>query len=437
MKPIEQIPIKESKAELESLYKTSSPFLRPRIEMLIILIKEPVITKPELARRLDVAYNSITKWHELYKQTGINGLLEVKRGKYRHGRDTGFSPEIYQAIEQRHALQPFQSYVELHKWVRSKYLPTIKYSTLIKYLDMHFDGSLKIMKIIELPVKESLPELSRLHEKSLPRMKPRVEMLMALKKNSRISRAELADKLHVSYGSIIKWTSIYNKGGIEKLLEYKLKLVITPKVYAFIEKQFIDNKFKSFSLLYEKVTREYLPGIKYYTLHRYVHRHFASELENAKAMHFPIKEQAKELELLYKKSSNNRKPRIKMLQAIKENPALTKFELADICEVAVGSIHRWCKLYRNGGLNNMLEIKMRGRKRFEMPIGTHEAIGKKLREEPEMSIIELYNWVKSQAVPAMSYNKLYRYIRRNFDIPMSNGSFRYQASESSLLNRVA
>src|SRR6202789_4226347 len=83
MKTIKQISIKESPDQLAALLKDSKEFLKPRIQLLLILAKDPVTTKPRLARRLDVAYNSITKWLELYIEGGLEKLLEIKRGKYK------------------------------------------------------------------------------------------------------------------------------------------------------------------------------------------------------------------------------------------------------------------------------------------------------------------------------------------------------------------
>jgi transposase len=438
MKPIIDIDIKESKAELEELYKNSSSFLQPRIQMFIMLLKEPGLSKSQLARRLNVVYNSISKWHELYSAGGIEKLLEVRRGKYRLGNGSamGFSANVYEAIEKRHAVEPFQSYVELHQWIKDNYLPVIKYSTLIKYIDIHYGGSFKVTRILELPVKESTTDLQAMHARCLPRMKPRIEMLIALKQNEKISRVNLANKLKVSYGSVIKWSNIYKQGGIGKLLEYKLTLIITPEVYAYIENRFKQNKFSNFSELYRKISKDYLPDIKYYTLHRYVHRHFRGEINTAKALSMPIKETMQELKDLSNKNSGDKKRRMKMLMSLKEDPALTKMELGDICGVAVGSIHRWCKLYKQGGLNRMLEIKMRGRKRLELPDEVDSLLAKKIKREPDTSVKDLHEWLTSFYREPMSYNKLYRYIRRNFDNPVSV-NYNHKINEQRTFSRVA
>jgi transposase len=438
MKPIIDIDIKESKAELDELYKNSSSFLQPRIQMFLMLLKEPHLTKSQLARRLNVVYNSISKWQELYNTGGIEKLMEVRRGKYRLGNGSamGFSANVYEAIEKRHAAEPFQSYVELHQWVKKNYLPVLKYSTLIKYIDIHYGGSFKVMRILELPIKESVTDLQAIHARCLPRMKPRIEMLIALKQNGKISRANLANKLKVSYGSVIKWSNIYKEGGIEKLLEYKLTLIITPEVYTYIEKQFQQNKFANFSELYRKISKDYLPDIKYYTLHRYVHRHFRDELDTAKAMHMPIPETMEDLKDVYSRNSGERKRRVKMLMALKEKPSLTKMELGDIAGVAVGSIHRWCNIYRQGGIDQLLDIKMRGRKRLELPDEVDRMLAKKIKREPDASVKDLHEWVKSFYKQPMSYNKLYRYIRRNFDAPASL-SYGRKMSEPRAFSRVA
>src|ERR1700679_3981918 len=123
MKTIKQISIKESPDQLAALLKDSKEFLKPRIQLLLILAKDPVTTKPRLARRLDVAYNSITKWLELYIEGGLEKLLEIKRGKYKSPdrKTLGFSPEIYAAIEKQHKAEPLQTYVELHTWIKDHY----------------------------------------------------------------------------------------------------------------------------------------------------------------------------------------------------------------------------------------------------------------------------------------------------------------------------
>ncbi len=438
MKPIKQLPIKESLNELESIHKNCSSFLKPRIQMFIILSEEPVITKSQLARRLDVAYNSISKWYELYANGGIGKLMEVKRGKYRNrnGNAIGFSPDIYNAIERRHKIEPFQSYVELHAWVKDNHLPGIKYSTLIKYLGMYFGETLTVTRILELPIKESITDLQTIHARCLPRIKPRIEMLMTLKQNDKMSRLDLANKLNVSYGSIIKWSGIYREGGLEKLLEYKLTLVITPEVFTFIEKQFEQNKFQNFSELYRKVSKNYLPNIKYYTLHRYVHRHFKGELDAAKALNMPIKETVQNLQDMYSKCSAERKQRIRMLMLLKANPSYTKMELANLAGVAVGSIHRWCRLYKDCGLNSMLEMKVRGRKRLQLPTEVHSMIAKKIRHSPDMNITELHDWVTSFYKQGMTYNKLYRYVRRHFNVaPNLNPNGRM--TDNNTLSKVA
>ncbi|MGP8214318.1 MAG: hypothetical protein ACLQQ4_02010 [Bacteroidia bacterium] len=436
MKPIKQLPIKESVAELEVLYNNASSFLKPRIQMFIILSNTPVITKSEMARRLNVAYNSITKWYELYRDGGVEKLLEVRRGKYRNKNGNGFGPEIFSAIENRHAGEPFQSYVELHEWVRKNYLPGIKYSTFMKYIYIQFGESLKITRILELPVKESMADLQALHARCLPRMKPRIEMLMALRQNGKISRFNLANKINASYGSVIKWSNIYRNGGIEKLVEYKLSLVITPEIFTFIEGQFHENKFENFSALYRKVRKSYLPGLKYYTLHRYVHRHFRSEIEATKAMQMPIRETVKELQDMYSKVSNDRKQRIRMLMLLKANPGYAKKELAHLSGVAIGSIHRWCTLYKQSGLDRMLEIKMRGRKRFELPAEIHSLLEKKYMQNPGINITELYEWFVSIYKQGITYNKLYRYVRVHF-ASAPKVSYSHRLMENQSFSRVA
>jgi hypothetical protein len=240
-------------------------------------------------------------------------------------------------------------------------------------------------------------------------------MLICLKKGKNMSRLGLAKEVGAAYGSVAKWITLYKQAGMQKLLEYNVLAVITPEVHKFIEKQFAENKFKNFPKLYAEINEKYIPGIKYFTLHRYVLRHFEEEMKLAKGPQLDIKESLHEFETLFKSCKPRLKARIFMLITIKNNTGIKKSELALYDGIKQDSVYRWCKIYEQGGINALLDIKMSGRKRFIFPRNVHNAIELKLKRNPAMKITTLHKWLVSSVAPGISYNKLYRYVQWNFE----------------------
>lgn len=440
MKPIEGILIKESLTELETLLKNTPAHIKPRVKMLIALKTNEVLNKSQLAQQLDVAYNSVSKWLALYSTGGIQKILEMNRGlhNFNNPKFQSLTPEIFNAIEVRHSREPFQSYVELHEWLKINHSPAIKYSTLIKYIEAYFGNRLSIKRMLQLTVTESLLDLETLSVRSLPRMKPRVKMLIILRKKGKISRSELANELKVSYGSILKWSVMYKTGGVEKLMEYKRLHRINIDVFNYIRNRFADGTFTNFSDLYREIKKEYMPGIQYYTLHRYLHRHFHTEIDAFTAASLPVKETRQELQAMLKKTvPYELRLRIKMLITLKDNPLIGKTELAIECGVAVGSVFRWASLYKQGGIEMLLDMKKRGRKLFELPVETHKLLEKKLKYNPAIGIKELHKWFLSVYTEGMTYNKLYRYVHKHFHDELQVSKQLRVPASSQAYSRVA
>ena len=417
MKGIVDLHIKESLPELEAIRKKCSPYIRPRIKMLILLKNEPQgLTKTQVYKKLNVVYNSVVKWQNLYNEGGIEKLATFKIGRHQlnNGHAFALPKEVYDAIEQQHKKSPFRSYAAMHRWVKEHYVRNIKCTTLIKYVDQYFGNKLHISRIIELKVKESYSELEKIHDGLLPRMQPRIQMLMCLKKERSLTLLGLAKKTGAAYGSVAKWVKLYKQGGMRKLFEYNIPAVITPEVHNFIEKQLAEKSFKSFPLLHSDVNEKYIPGIKYFTLHRYVIRHFAEEVKLAKGPQLEVKESLQYLEELYKKSMPKLKMRLFMLITIKNKPGIKKSELILCDGIKQDSVYRWCKLYEQGGLDALMDIKMSGRKKFMFPANIHNALELKLRRSPAIKLTTLHKWLISTYALGVSYNKLYRYVQLHF-----------------------
>ncbi len=317
--------VKETFQELESLYSVSQPFIKPRIKMLIVLKQEGSITISDLARKTGIVYNSAVKWQNLYRSGGLIGLLDVKKGKNNWNVNSGyvFTKEVIKAIEEAHASKPFKSYTALYKWVKMNHIKNIKYTLFLKHLHSHLDGKIIIDRSININIQESVSALELIHDQCAPRIMPRIKMLIILKKEEKITRRELTQKAGVTMGSIIKWLKIYRQHGLNKLLENKVGSIITSKVHNVIKMKLRTQSFDNFSALHNWINETHLPGVKYYTLHRYVGRHFGNELKMMKAiLTIPVKESLPELEAKLQSVPASLKPRLQMLMAIKENPGI-------------------------------------------------------------------------------------------------------------------
>jgi transposase len=284
MSPI--IQIKESTDELNSFYKESVSHIKPRIHMLLKIKKYPAVTKSKLSRELRISYNSVNGWCTLYAEGGIKKLLEFRETRYHHNSKyyTGFSPHIYKAIEKRHKKEPFESYVELHSWMKDNYFPGVKYPTLVRYISNYFGEQLRITGILHMHIHESLAELEHLYAKSMSRLKLRIGMLIEIKKDETISRKELAHTLGVSYGSILKWSALYEEGGLNKICKYRSPQPLGTAVYDFIRKKIELGDFTTNADLHREIQKSIQPDLKYYTLNRYLAKYFSKELNVLKVM---------------------------------------------------------------------------------------------------------------------------------------------------------
>jgi len=408
--------ITESYDELEKLYEKCSPFMKPRIRMLILLKKENSISPSDLSVKAGIAYNSVIKWNKLYKQGGLEKLLEVMRGKGRWDKHSvfNFPQEVYDAIEKQHIKKPFISYTELFHWTTKNLLPDIKYPQLLKHLHSHFGDKLRVDKTIKLDVDEKVDELESIYSQCLPRIKPRIKMLILIIKQQKVSFADLAKALDVTYGSVVKWHSLYKQKGLKGIIEFNRTSIIKSNLHNNIKEKLARKEFKDFASLFNWVKQNHLPGMNYHTLHRYTYRNFKTDIDLMKQiLSVPVKESVESLEAMNKMNQPALKTRISMLIALKKNPQLKMLELSKMLNASATSIKKWCVLYEGGGTTNLLQVGKRGRRKFIMPTHLHTSIERYLSRNPGISIKELYDHISPDYPEALSYNKLYRYIRVN------------------------
>jgi transposase len=413
-----QVNVKESVEELEKLAKDTAPFIKPRIDMLLVLKQHNTISKSNLAREVGIAYNSAVKWCDFYTEGGLEKLLDVKRGSYNweQNKRVLFSKDVHEAIEKKMQAKAFATYAELYKWIRKEYLSDVKYSTLLKHIHEHFGNKLVIERTLHPDITESLRTLEEMLHTVPQRIKPRINMLIHLKKSDKVTKSGLAKNTGVTYGSIRKWYTLYNEGGINTLLEKRHGNIITSSLHAAIEEQFKKKTTHSFAELFEWVNKQSNVSIRYNTLHRYVCRHFRKNLEELRMiLKVPVKESLQDLFTLGHEATPALKARIAMIVAIKNNPMINKPELSKKLNLKHSSILRWCRLYETGGIERLVEMKSKGRKRLVLPKELHTLIEQKLSRDPFMPVVDLYTQVRATWEGTISYNKLYRYVRRHFN----------------------
>jgi transposase len=339
----------------------------------------------------------------------------VKKGKNNWNANSGFcfTDAVIKAIEEEHVVRPFKSYVALYRWVKENHVKNIKYTWFLKHMHSYLGGKIVIDRSIDISIHESISALELIHGQCALRIMPRIKMLIILKKEPKITRRVLTQRLGVTLGSIIKWLKIYRQNGLNKLLENKVGSIVTSKVHNVIKMKFKAKSFDSFSALYDWIKETHLPGVKYYTLHRYAGRHFSNELKMMKALlTIPVTESLPELETKLKIVPTSLKPRLRMLISIKENPTISKTNLSGLIKVVPGTLDRWCKDYVEGGVEQLITVKKKGRKKSELPIAVHNAILKYISTHPSPNITELHQLITADYARDMTYNRLYRYVRR-------------------------
>ena len=161
-------------------------------------------------------------------------------------------------------------------------------------------------KPLPIVVKETELQLRKEIKKAPTHLKPRIQMLLLIKEGSVSSKRGLAKAIGADPNSIQKWRTQYIKGGIDGLLAFagggKKKSLISSVAHIAIERKLTNPKeaFTSFVQLQDWISEEFVPGINYHTVNKYVKRHFGAKLKVARKSHILKDEQAVEA---FKKTS--------------------------------------------------------------------------------------------------------------------------------------
>lgn len=115
-----KLKITESGEQLKTLLaKQTTARGRERVQALYLLKIGQVKTLKELAVLLGRDPATIYRWFQKYKEDGLEGILEVKKGQ---GRKPAIPPEVMQKLKQ-HLEQPetFNSYGEVKTWLKNQF----------------------------------------------------------------------------------------------------------------------------------------------------------------------------------------------------------------------------------------------------------------------------------------------------------------------------
>jgi hypothetical protein len=151
-----------------------------------------------------------------------------------------------------------------------------------------------------IPVQESVVELKTLLKGSIPFLRPRVQLLIAMKKNGDvpISKRALMEQTGLCSYSVQKWRSLYRDGGIKLLLSHNKtgfkNPIIDSKMKLKLEKKVKDseNGLRGYKELLEWVTTEFKNEISYNTLYKFCRKNFGTKIKVARKYHAKKDEEA-------------------------------------------------------------------------------------------------------------------------------------------------
>lgn len=151
-----------------------------------------------------------------------------------------------------------------------------------------------------IPVKESVQELNTLLKKSIPFLKPRIQLLLTMKKNGNkpISKRALMEQTGLCSYSVQKWRNLYATGGVELLLLHNKKgfkpTIIDTKTKQKLETKLKDaeNGLRGYKELLEWVVSEFKTEISYNTLYKFCRKNFGTKIKVARKYHAKKDEEA-------------------------------------------------------------------------------------------------------------------------------------------------
>lgn len=133
----------ESVEELEALLaKTRDPQRKQRVHLLLLIRSGRVGSRLAAASRLAVHRNSVGDWLEKYEKGGLDAMLEIGTPGAKPGIRV-LSPAVLAALRARLDGEGFESYIEVHEWLRSEYGVEAAYPTVHRIVRERLKSKLK------------------------------------------------------------------------------------------------------------------------------------------------------------------------------------------------------------------------------------------------------------------------------------------------------
>lgn len=137
-----QLSVIESLEDLKKLMSKAAVHNRPRLKMLILIVKG-VHANGVLAAKTGVGIGSIMRWKQTYTANGLEGLLSDKRGG---DFCSSIDPEKKKKLEAKLSdpNDAFTSFGQAQAWIKEHLGVDMKYHAVNKYLKRNFGARLKV-----------------------------------------------------------------------------------------------------------------------------------------------------------------------------------------------------------------------------------------------------------------------------------------------------
>ena len=138
-----EITIKESISTLKFRQRKEKSLKKKlRLLSLILTKEEKFLRRVDLANFLGVNITTLNSWTEKYKDSGIEGMLEINSGG---NRREAVPKSIHKEIERKlnDSTSPLQGYTDAVDWVNQEFGYELKYHTLRAFMIRNFGSKLK------------------------------------------------------------------------------------------------------------------------------------------------------------------------------------------------------------------------------------------------------------------------------------------------------
>jgi transposase len=149
--------VKQSLTELKQLQKTF-PQKTKLLSMLMLLKKQPQLTKLTLSYQLGASDKSIQIWRDNYINGGIDLMLQDKRGGYKKAAITAIANKKL-ANRLNNPKEGFRSFIEVQQWLAIEFGIEMNYHAVNKYVKRKFGARLKVSRkshVLKSPADEAV-----------------------------------------------------------------------------------------------------------------------------------------------------------------------------------------------------------------------------------------------------------------------------------------